>query len=104
MNNEKDLQVNDNGVNKDILKKIVDEKTLQAVLDNKLTKRALANSLLELAEQEEKEKEVLDNIYGVITTLGSPFLADYFYDLNQNITKKGKKKKNTTKITKNNIQ
>lgn len=99
-----DIEIKDNGIDKELLKKIVDKETLDAILDNKKNKRALANALIELAEQQEKELKALDNIYSIITTFSSPFLADYFYDLNQNVAKENKKAKNTTKKAKNNIQ
>lgn len=98
-NNE--LQKQDSGINQELLKKVVNEETLQAIKDNKLTKRALANAFLELAEEFEQLQKAINSLYSVITTATGPFLADLFYDLNQNIKKQEKK---SSKKDKNIIQ
>lgn len=98
-NNE--LEKQDSGINQELLKKVVNEETLQAIKENKLTKRALANAFLELAEEFEQLQKAINSLYSVITTATGPFLADLFYDLNQNIKKQEKK---SSKKNKNIIQ
>lgn len=97
----KELEIKDDGVNKETLKKIVDEETLTAIKENKITKRALVNAFLELAEEFEQLQKAINSLYSVITTATGPFLAELFYDLNQNIKKQEKK---TSKKNKNIVQ
>ena len=103
-NTKEEIKITDDGINKDLIQKIVDEKTLEAVKDNKLTKRALANAFVELAEQVEELAKVISSLYNTITTITGPFLADWIYELNQNIIKSQKTTKNNSKKSKNNIQ
>ena len=98
---EKKIEVKDDGINKDLLKKIVDEENLKAVKDGKLTQRALVNAFVELAEQVEEMNKIISSLYNVLTTVTGPFLGDWLYELNQNILKEEKK---NTKKSKNNIQ
>lgn len=98
---EKKIEVKDDGINKDLLKKIVDEETLKAVKDGKLTQRALVNAFVELAEQVEEMNKIISSLYNVLTTVTGPFLGDWLYELNQNILKEEKK---NSKKSKNNIQ
>ena len=95
------VEVKDNGINKEMLSKIVNEETIKAVKDNKLTKRALTNAFLELAEEFENLQKAVNSLYNVITTATGPFLANLFYDLNQNVKKEEKK---LSKKRKNDIQ
>lgn len=97
----KELEVKDNGIDKELLKKVVDEETLNAIKENKLTKRALVNAFLELAGEFEQLQKAVNSLYSVITTATGPFLAELFYDLNQNIKKQEKK---SSKKNKNTIQ
>lgn len=97
----KELEIKDDSVNKELLKKIVDEETLKAIQENKITKRALVNAFLELAEEFEQLQKAVNSLYSVITIATGPFLAELFYDLNQNIKKQEKK---SSKKNKNIIQ
>lgn len=101
MQTNENIEVKDDGINKELLKKIVDEKTLEAIKDNKLTKRAMVNAYLELAEEFENLQKAINSLYNVITTATGPFLADLFYDLNQNVKKEEKR---LSKKRKNDIQ
>lgn len=98
---KKDIAIKDDGLNKEILKNVVDEETLKAIKDGKLNQRALVNAFLELAEQMEEMNKIISSLYSVLTTITAPFLGDWLYELNQNIMKS---QKNTTKKQKNNIQ
>ncbi len=98
---EKKVEIKDDGVNKETIKKIVDEETLKAIKDNKLNQRALVNAFLELAEQVEEMNKIISSLYSVLTTVTGPFLADWLYELNQNLLKEEKK---NSKKQKNNIQ
>ena len=97
----KELEIKDDSVNKEFLKNIVDEETLKAIQENKITKRALVNAFLELAEEFEQLQKAVNSLYSVITIATGPFLAELFYDLNQNIKKQEKK---SSKKNKNIIQ
>lgn len=88
---EKKVEIKDDGINKDLLKKIVDEETLKAVKDGKLNQRAMVNAFLELAEQMEELNKIVSSLYSVLTTVTGPFLGDWLFELNQNLLKEEKK-------------
>ena len=88
---KKDIAIKDDGLDKELLKKIVNEETLKAIKEDKLTNRALVNAFVELAGQVEEMNKIISSLYSVLTTITGPFLGDWLFELNQNLLKEEKK-------------
>lgn len=79
-------KINENGINKDVIEKIIKENELSGNVNDKETFRVILNAFCEMLSELQKMANSLNSLNNTIAICGTDKILDYFTETNQ-ITK-----------------
>lgn len=98
MEEKKEIEVKDTGIDNDILKQLTEEDVLKTIENQELLNRAILNCFAECLAELKKVAKTLDQFNQTVAICGQEKLIDYFGRLNENVKAEEKRLATQEKI------